>query len=453
MLMMARPVEKEGQLEQRCGTWPRVSWRPRRAVLLNGVLYITTSSSSSSSRRADRVDVQTCEVAALGHVIHLRASTRPLRDAWVSSLRAHKAYFRALLSPDVANNSIDINNIDINNVSGKGLVASLSNGTEEGQFYDAEEVLSVASSDTEEISDAFTSTSTTSQQQQHYHQQQQRHAHALSELLRLQRTLSSASTSSSSSSASPPSSSSWRGFASLEGATERAALANRLALSEGELARAQQEIASLKRQLDVQVQQVQHDAPHNSTTDTVNTTPEDTLDSTCATDTTLAKGVLISKLFKQRRARLPYVAKRPRGTVWSILKDNLGKDLWKISLPISFHEPLSLLQRNMEDLEYAYLLDEAAHESDPSRRLLLLAAFSVSFYSSMEQRLEKPFNPLLGETYEFEEPERGLRFIAEQVSHHPPIAAAHCETDFWTWDTTIGFKTAFWGQSLEVETQ
>lgn len=42
-------------------------------------------------------------------------------------------------------------------------------------------------------------------------------------------------------------------------------------------------------------------------------------------------------------------------------------------------------------------------------------------------RTKKPFNPLLHETYELIHPK--FKFIAEQVSHHPPISAAYCYND------------------------
>lgn len=45
-----------------------------------------------------------------------------------------------------------------------------------------------------------------------------------------------------------------------------------------------------------------------------------------------------------------------------------------------------------------------------------IAAFAVSAYSSTYHRAGcKPFNPVLGETYECERPDRGFRFISEQV--------------------------------------
>lgn len=49
-------------------------------------------------------------------------------------------------------------------------------------------------------------------------------------------------------------------------------------------------------------------------------------------------------------------------------------------------------------------------------RILKVAAFAVSGYSSSDGRLCKPFNPLLGETYEADFPEKGIRFFSEKVS-------------------------------------
>lgn len=48
-------------------------------------------------------------------------------------------------------------------------------------------------------------------------------------------------------------------------------------------------------------------------------------------------------------------------------------------------------------------------------RILYVAAFAVSAYASTEGRICKPFNPLLGETYEANYPDKGLRFFSEKV--------------------------------------
>ncbi|KAJ7010905.1 hypothetical protein NC653_001374 [Populus alba x Populus x berolinensis] len=62
-------------------------------------------------------------------------------------------------------------------------------------------------------------------------------------------------------------------------------------------------------------------------------------------------------------------------------------------------------------------------------RILNVAAFAISGYASSEGRLCKPFNPLLGETYEADFPDKGVRFFSEKVSHHPTLIACHCEVE------------------------
>ena len=64
----------------------------------------------------------------------------------------------------------------------------------------------------------------------------------------------------------------------------------------------------------------------------------------------------------KRRKKLPDPVEKEKGvSLWSMIKDNIGKDLTKICLPVFFNEPLSSLQKCFEDLEYSYLIDRA-HE-------------------------------------------------------------------------------------------
>lgn len=75
-----------------------------------------------------------------------------------------------------------------------------------------------------------------------------------------------------------------------------------------------------------------------------------------------------------------------------------------------------MLQRLTEDLEYSELLDRAARCDSSLEQMCLVAAFSVSSYSTTVHRTAKPFNPLHGETYELDRLEEyGYRSIAEQV--------------------------------------
>lgn len=55
-------------------------------------------------------------------------------------------------------------------------------------------------------------------------------------------------------------------------------------------------------------------------------------------------------------------------------------------------------------------------------RILNVAAFAVSGYASTEGRSCKPFNPLLGETYEADFPDKGLRFFSEKVDYYSLIS-------------------------------
>jgi len=111
----------------------------------------------------------------------------------------------------------------------------------------------------------------------------------------------------------------------------------------------------------------------------------------------------------------------------------IGKDMTKMTLPVSFNEPTSLLYRVAEDMEYTDLLNTAAERADPTERMLYVAAFAASEYASTVGRVAKPFNPLLGETFEYVRPDKGYRFFIEQVSHHPPVGAAYAESAKWSY--------------------
>ena len=45
-------------------------------------------------------------------------------------------------------------------------------------------------------------------------------------------------------------------------------------------------------------------------------------------------------------------------SLWSIIKECIGRDLSRVCLPVFFNEPLSALQKSAEDLEYSELLDK-----------------------------------------------------------------------------------------------
>ncbi|XP_071060517.1 oxysterol-binding protein 2 isoform X1 [Pseudochaenichthys georgianus] len=154
---------------------------------------------------------------------------------------------------------------------------------------------------------------------------------------------------------------------------------------------------------------------------------------------------------RQRRTRVP---DKPNYSLnlWSIMKNCIGKELSKIPMPVNFNEPLSMLQRLSEDLEYHELLDKAARCDSSLEQMCLVAAFSVSSYSTTIHRTAKPFNPLLGETYELDRREEfGYRSLCEQVSHHPPAAAHHVISQRgWTLWQEITIASKFRGKYLSI---
>ncbi|KAM8836224.1 oxysterol-binding protein-related protein 7 isoform 2-T2 [Spinachia spinachia] len=135
----------------------------------------------------------------------------------------------------------------------------------------------------------------------------------------------------------------------------------------------------------------------------------------------------------------------------AILYNNIGKDLARVSMPAPLNEPLNLLQRLCEELEYSELLDTANNTPDPYQRMVYIAAFAISGYSTATFRNRyKPFNPVLGETYECIREDRGFRLISEQVCHHPPISACHADSENFSFWQDQRWKNKFWGKSLEI---
>ncbi|XP_052827249.1 oxysterol-binding protein-related protein 6 isoform X9 [Octopus bimaculoides] len=167
----------------------------------------------------------------------------------------------------------------------------------------------------------------------------------------------------------------------------------------------------------------------------------------------MSEGELSRSFQTGRRSKLP-VPKPDTGDVslWNLLCKNIGKDLTKISMPVTLNEPLSSLQRLCEELEYSELLDKASEFDDPLERMIYLAAFAVSCYASSAHRAgHKPFNPILGETYECIREDKGWRFISEQVSHHPPVSACHCDSRNFIFWQDVRIRTRFWGKSMEIQ--
>lgn len=108
-----------------------------------------------------------------------------------------------------------------------------------------------------------------------------------------------------------------------------------------------------------------------------------------------------------------------------------------------------MLQKTAESMHYSTIMDNAMAEKNDVKRLALIGCFVLSQYADVIGRLRKPFNPILGETYELVTP--NFRFISEQVSHHPPISAYYSEGKGYYSNANTNVKNFFWGSSLEFK--
>ncbi|XP_057970496.1 oxysterol-binding protein-related protein 3C-like [Malania oleifera] len=138
-----------------------------------------------------------------------------------------------------------------------------------------------------------------------------------------------------------------------------------------------------------------------------------------------------------------------RDSYWKTMQKYIGSDVTSIvTLPVLIFEPMTMLQKMAELMEYSHLLDLADNCEDPYMQLVYASSWAISVYFPY-QRTWKPFNPILGETYEMVN-HGGITFIAEQVSHHPPMSAGHAENEHFTYDVTSKLKTKFLGNSLDI---
>ncbi|GJP32712.1 hypothetical protein CLOM_g17313 [Closterium sp. NIES-68] len=127
----------------------------------------------------------------------------------------------------------------------------------------------------------------------------------------------------------------------------------------------------------------------------------------------------------------------------------IGADVTSlVTLPVIIFEPMTMLQKMCELMEYTELLNKADSTDDPNMRMVYTAAWAVSPYVAFS-RTWKPFNPILGETFEYSD-HNNVTFVNEQVSHHPPICAGHGENEHFVYDCTSKVKTKFLGNSVEV---
>jgi len=135
----------------------------------------------------------------------------------------------------------------------------------------------------------------------------------------------------------------------------------------------------------------------------------------------------------------------------SILKDLLsqvkvGMDLTKVRLPTFILEPRSLLEKLADFLTHSQLLLSVPDHSQPIDRMVAIVQWYLSGWHTRPRGIRKPYNPILGEVFfcKYSSEEHGTtKFVAEQVSHHPPISAFYVENT----SRKIVFTGSLWTRS------
>lgn len=111
-----------------------------------------------------------------------------------------------------------------------------------------------------------------------------------------------------------------------------------------------------------------------------------------------------------------------------ILQGNLN--LVNTSFPVLMFEPRSYLQKLADIWAYPDYINAAAAAQDPLERMKLLVTWMVAGLHHSVENWKKPFNPILGETWQATMP-GGLQLFMEQVSHHPPVSAYQLQGPGW----------------------
>ena len=128
----------------------------------------------------------------------------------------------------------------------------------------------------------------------------------------------------------------------------------------------------------------------------------------------------------KRRRRTSIVPRKSKFNFKSIITILKNASLGEYSLPVSagFNEPISYMQKAVEQFQYSHLLDRAAECRNTLEQMLYIVGFDVVSYSTIHGR-KKPFSPLLNETYECDRTQDlGWRFLSEHHGHFPPSYAA-----------------------------
>lgn len=131
-------------------------------------------------------------------------------------------------------------------------------------------------------------------------------------------------------------------------------------------------------------------------------------------------------------------------------------DLSKVVLPTFILEPRSFLDKLSDSFYHVDIISQAVLEDDPFTRMKLIVKWYLSGFYKKPKGLKKPFNPILGETFRcyWQHDNNGSKtfYIAEQVSHHPPVSAFYMTNrqDGFALRCSILARSKFYGNSTSA---
>ncbi|GAU98444.1 hypothetical protein RvY_09591 [Ramazzottius varieornatus] len=142
----------------------------------------------------------------------------------------------------------------------------------------------------------------------------------------------------------------------------------------------------------------------------------------------------------------------------------IGMDLTKVTLPTFILERRSLLEMFADYLGHAYILLRIADMETPEQRILGVLEWYLTSLHIVRKgtQAKKPYNPIIGETFHcsYKVPNEGekngeqlrVKFVGEQVSHHPPVTAfyAECPEKKICMSASIYTQSKFYGLSIGV---
>ncbi|XP_057179928.1 oxysterol-binding protein-related protein 8 isoform X5 [Triplophysa rosa] len=151
------------------------------------------------------------------------------------------------------------------------------------------------------------------------------------------------------------------------------------------------------------------------------------------------------------------VSEENKSLIWTLLKQvRPGMDLSKVVLPTFILEPRSFLDKLSDYYFHADFLSEAAVEENAYNRMKKVVKWYISGFYKKPKGLKKPYNPIIGETFRclwiHTRTNSKTFYIAEQVSHHPPVSAFYVSNrkDGFCLSGSILAKSKFYGNSLSA---